>query len=513
MMPQPNIAFAGLTAAGKTTHARLLAEQLGYSYVSATEALLGILDIDAPGDQVWFERNEQIQAARTGGGVDDELDRRLALLAATGTATVFDTWALAWVGPGPMVRVWIESDPASRARKCLVSQTRSTLSLDRCAELVREKDADTRARFVARHGFDLFTDRARYDLILVGGVHANFYPQQSLTDFRADVVFRGESEESLREVLDRAAHGSRDFTGITGTWWADTHGLHREAPRPPAADIDRLAMPARHLLPLDDVVIPDRLAGRDLPMAHVMLSRGCPFPCAFCAAGHTRARYRGGPSARAELLHLAKDYGIKGFAIVDDNFVVNRRKVTDICEHIAGLDLTWSALSRVDTVDRPLLDAMAAAGCIEIKYGVESGSESLLKAMRKNTTRTQIKKAFAMTADAGIEAKAFIIHGFPGEDEDTTEETISLLTELGSSLVRVSLFRFAPLPGSGVYADPDRYNLHGLHTQDDWDGDWSKFHIHHNPRHWWGTHEQWQRTEAFYRRLHDVVEARWNPQG
>ena len=145
-----NVAFAGLTAAGKTTHARLLAEQLGYSYVSATEALLDILDIDAPSEQIWFERFEQIQAARQGDGVDDELDLRLSLLAAGSTAAVFDTWALAWVGPSPMLRVWIESDEDSRARKCLVSQATRCLPLEGCRDLVHAKDLHTRIDHATR---------------------------------------------------------------------------------------------------------------------------------------------------------------------------------------------------------------------------------------------------------------------------------------------------------------------------------------------------------------------------
>lgn len=58
----------------------------------------------------------------------------------------------------------------------------------------------------------------------------------------------------------------------------------------------------------EDIVLPDRLAGRDLPMAHVMFSRGCPFPCSFCAAGQTRIQYRSGSSARAKLAHLIDRY-------------------------------------------------------------------------------------------------------------------------------------------------------------------------------------------------------------
>ena len=155
---RPNVAFAGLTAAGKTTHARWLAADLSYEYVSATEVMLEVLEIDAPADGVWFERYDEIRAARQGDAADAELDRRLEELAATRQGTVFDTWALAWLSPSPMVRVWIESDLESRARKCLVSQERTRLSLRDCRDHVRAKDRDTRDRFLRRHGFDLFSD-------------------------------------------------------------------------------------------------------------------------------------------------------------------------------------------------------------------------------------------------------------------------------------------------------------------------------------------------------------------
>jgi radical SAM superfamily enzyme YgiQ (UPF0313 family) len=220
-------------------------------------------------------------------------------------------------------------------------------------------------------------------------------------------------------------------------------------------------------------------------MVHVMFSRGCPFPCSFCAAGQTRIQYRSGASARCELLHLIGQYGIEGFAIVDDNFIVNKNKVGDICDSIGDLRLKWSALSRVDTIDEYLLRKMSNSGCIEVKYGMESGSERLLKAMRKNTNQKQIKRAIYATVEAGIEAKVFIIHGFPGEDAETTDDTIKLLQELGSTISRVSLFRFVPLPGTQVYDQAGSYGVRGTHLQPDWDGDWSKFHIHHNTRHWW----------------------------
>lgn len=161
-----NIAFAGLTAAGKTTHAVRLATELGYDYVSATEVLLEILGLNDPSDQVWFTRLQEIQDARGDGAVDAELEERLAFMNRTRQRTVFDTWALAWIGDPPLVRIWIESDLESRVRKCLVSQRSSQLSPDECSALIQEKDDFNRRMFCQRHGFDLFTDRYRYDAVL-----------------------------------------------------------------------------------------------------------------------------------------------------------------------------------------------------------------------------------------------------------------------------------------------------------------------------------------------------------
>lgn len=348
-------------------------------------------------------------------------------------------------------------------------------------------------------------------LIMVGGVHCNFYPESSLVDFSADLAAYGESEEAILDIVECGVR--RELAGIPGILWRGPDGeVHRNPARPLMRDISELPLPARHLLPADNVVLADRLAGTDLRMAHVMFSRGCPFPCSFCAAGQTRIQYRGGKSALAELEHLIGAYGVEGFAIVDDNFIVNKTKVGDICDHITGLGLRWSALSRVDTVDAALLGKMAASGCIEVKYGMESGSEDLLKAMRKNTKREEIRRAIRATVEAGIAAKVFVIHGFPGENDQTTDETISLLTELAPDLARVSLFRFVPLPGTQVYANSDKYGVTGTHLQPGWDGDWSAFHIHHNSHRWWGTDDQWAIVQSSYQRLRDFIETTWGPQ-
>lgn len=160
-----NIAFAGLTAAGKTTHAKRLAADLGYEYISATSILFDILGLSAD-PHPWFKQADTVNAARDSGAADTALEARLLGLARTCDQTVFDSWALAWICPVPIARIWIESDLPSRTRKCLVSLGDEPRPLPECETVLRDKDGYNRAMFLRRHGFDLFTDRARYDAML-----------------------------------------------------------------------------------------------------------------------------------------------------------------------------------------------------------------------------------------------------------------------------------------------------------------------------------------------------------
>ncbi len=154
-----------LTAAGRTTHAQRLAADLGYDYVSATDILFEILRV--PRDvHPWFNQADAISAAREDGAVDAELESRLMDLARTSDRVVFDSWALAWICPVPVLRIWIASDLPSRTRKCLVSLGDEPRPLAKCEEVLRAKDDYNRVMSRHRHGFDLFADRERYHAVL-----------------------------------------------------------------------------------------------------------------------------------------------------------------------------------------------------------------------------------------------------------------------------------------------------------------------------------------------------------
>jgi len=218
-----------------------------------------------------------------------------------------------------------------------------------------------------------------------------------------------------------------------------------------------------------------------------------------------RIQYRSGGNIRLELEHLKRKYKIDGFAVADDNFVVNKSIVRNVCEAIGGLGLRWSALSRVDTVDYELLETMHDAGCIELKFGVESGSEKMLQSMGKNISGNQIRKAITLAYSVGIQIKIFLVHGFPGENFASTRETLSLLKDIKHMVNRVSLFRFVPLPGSYVFKNPELFNL----TIPKHISDWGIFHIYHNDRHWWGNKGDFRQMELAYQELRKFIADYW----
>ena len=162
-----NSTVSGLTAAGKTTHGTLLAQTLGNSRVAA-DVLLDISGMGAPDSRaMWFSGLERVAAVRSAGRLDERWDAMLRSMAVERSRTIVDSWALAWISPEPMVRVWLESDRRSPPWQCDMSQAEPRmLSVEEGASHIDQKDSGARSRFAVQHGFDLFRDHSQSDAVL-----------------------------------------------------------------------------------------------------------------------------------------------------------------------------------------------------------------------------------------------------------------------------------------------------------------------------------------------------------
>lgn len=184
------------------------------------------------------------------------------------------------------------------------------------------------------------------------------------------------------------------------------------------------------------------------------MSRGCPGACTFCGSplfwGTRNVRFHSSDWFFEEINTLAGK-GVSHFYISDDTFTMDRDRVMDLCQKLTDADLgiTWHAISRVDCVDPPLLAMMRKAGCIQISYGVESGSDVIKKRLGKPVPNFRAVQAFRRTAATGMIPRAYFIYGSPGETQTTIQESIDLLMQLQP--LGAVFYMLVTFPGTRLY--------------------------------------------------------------
>jgi radical SAM superfamily enzyme YgiQ (UPF0313 family) len=265
-----------------------------------------------------------------------------------------------------------------------------------------------------------------------------------------DYIVKGEGEITFLELLTTLETGA-SVEGIQGLVLKKDGRIIETPPRPPLEDLDTLVHPSTYFT-----------------FQHLAMSRGCPGACTFCGSpefwGNRRVRTHSPEWLAREMESLAKK-GVTHFYISDDTFTMDKSRVLEFCRLVAekSLSITWNAISRADCVDEDILSAMRKAGCIQISYGVESGSEKIRKALGKPLDREKIISAFALTKSFGILPRAYFIYGSPGETRDTIQESMDLIhtiQPLGAVFYMLVIF-----PGTFFYRSAKQK---GLVSDDFW---------------------------------------------
>ena len=222
--------------------------------------------------------------------------------------------------------------------------------------------------------------RGRCELLVAGGPLPTCEPETFLADF--DVVVRGEGEQTMVDVL--AAHASGADLGRRarrGRRGGGRRRSRRGPPRPFAADLDALPFPARDLLP-NAAYISHGRRRYGYAVTTVMSSRGCPFACEFCSNVVFGSSYRErSPASVVDEIEQALALGYDRIAFSDDVFTMRPERVVAVCDEIErrGLRFAWECLARVDGVDRATAGRMRRAGCRTVFFGIESGSDEVLR--------------------------------------------------------------------------------------------------------------------------------------
>lgn len=283
--------------------------------------------------------------------------------------------------------------------------------------------------------------------IIVGGAHATVMPNEVLTDDNVDYVIKGEGEYSMLDIVE--GKPNEDIKGIGYMDRCQTFTPQRSLIDP----LDNIPLPARHLLKMDKYKASE-LRAKKHPAFHMMSSRGCPHNCSFCSNKimHRQILRTHSPERVVDEMELLIDkYGAKEIHFWDDNLALKKDRILKICKLIRerNIDIPWNCESRVDTIDPERLNAMKKAGCYQIGYGLESGSDRILKLTNKDITTDLIRKVIKWTNDAGIESRGYFMFGFVGETYEEMKQTLKFCKSL--DLDYASFATLVPLPGSLDY--------------------------------------------------------------
>lgn len=279
-------------------------------------------------------------------------------------------------------------------------------------------------------------------LVLGGGPHVELYREKTLGASEIDYAIFGHIERAFPLFLDAVA-GDVPFEEVPGLIYRGEGLIHSNPGLSPSVGTQAPPWPARWLL---DPSRYHSLISQYHPYATMMSTSGCPYACTFCEQGRTRPESVSAKRVVAELHTLVSVHSVREVEFFDPVFTLDRERVMDICQGIInhGLQVKWSARTRVDLVDEELLSFMVRAGCIRLYVGIESADEDILAFYRKEFTVADARRGVRMIKDAGILVFGFFIFGAPLETESSIRASIELAKSLDLDYVQFNVLVAGP---------------------------------------------------------------------
>lgn len=330
---------------------------------------------------------------------------------------------------------------------CMVTLSRNTF---RIAEMVRVERPDC--------------------LLVAGGPLPTLYPEHFNGPF--DVVFRGEADLSFprfcRDFLSLEPASRRKLSDLPLDAYAglfvQQEGLHIKNPPVHYSEKELDSFPLPYRGDFDHAAYQrEGLLKSGVKTASIITTHGCPFNCDFCSRPvFGRLFRRRSLDSVIDEIEQIQQLGYDSLWIADDSFTLNLDYLKGFCRRMAGRDIQWSCLSRVNRIDPEITHLMKEAGCRRVYLGLETGSQATLQLMNKKATLDEGIHAVELFHEAGIEVAAFFIVGYPGETVASIESTFHLALSL--PLDEISFNVPFPLPGSKLFE-----RVSELDTNKDWD--------------------------------------------
>jgi len=270
--------------------------------------------------------------------------------------------------------------------------------------------------------------------VILGGPHATFLSDEILKRYDVDCIIQGEGESAMVLALDSLKRNEK---------------------------IEKINFGQR-VQDLDIIPFPSKFSGKMVGInqneqyKYIITTRGCPSSCSYCSSPAFWKRnvtFRSAKNIVEEIKYVYENFGIIYFSIRDDNFTLKKNRVLEFCKLLIeeNLNIMWNCQARVDTITEEMLAFMKKAGLEHIQYGVESGSEKILKEYSKSLNLEKIYKAAEFTRKVGVYLSIYLMVGMEGETEDDIQKTVIALNKILPSDAIVSPVAY--FPGTDMYKD------------------------------------------------------------
>ena len=291
--------------------------------------------------------------------------------------------------------------------------------------------------------------------IVLVGPPASQFPDEILSSNGIDIVARWEYDFTVRDIA-KALEENRDFKDIKGISYKENgkiiHNPNREFTT--SEDLDRIPFVSKVYkkhLNIRDYYLSSSL----YPEVQIFTGRGCPYLCTFCSWTQTlmgrKYRVRSISNVLDELEWIQENLPeVKEVFFEDDTFTIKKKRVLEFCREYRerGLDITWACNARAD-LDYETMKEMKKANCRLLIVGYESGSDEILRNIKKGITVEQIRRFAKDARKAGLLVHGDFIIGLPGETKETIELTRKLIKETKPDILQVSVA--SPFPGTDFY--------------------------------------------------------------
>ena len=274
--------------------------------------------------------------------------------------------------------------------------------------------------------------------ICLGGTHINCDPDFFNRFPVFDFCVIGEGEKTALDSCKRIMNGDK----VQGVLYGD-----------PMEDLDSLPFPARELINPQNYLREECRKEGALPAATVLSSRGCPFKCSYCSIPVVKHKLRfRSPQNIVDEMESIYESCNGWYSFVDDNLTLNKKRTIELCDEIIRRDLKprWCGMTRANTLDEEVTAKLAAAGCDDLFFGVESGNERIRnEVIKKNVSNLEIKNAIKLCKKYGIHTNIFLMAGFPTETMAEIEDTVNIGSMVGADMIGIHIT--IPFPGTELY--------------------------------------------------------------